>query len=77
MSRVSCALAHLSVEEVKEKIQTASDFRQQQKWLIIYNALVDPRPAREIARHTGTSQRTVHQVISDYQALRAEVMSNK
>ena len=32
---------------------------------------VDPRPAAEIALHTGTSVRTVHQVISDYNRLGA------
>ena len=66
MSRVSRALPHLSLEKVKQKIQTAICFRQQQKWLIIYNALVDPRSAQEIALHTGTSKRTVNQIISDY-----------
>lgn len=66
MSRVSCVLPHLSVEEVQQKLKTATSFRRQQKWLIVYNALVDPRPAEEIALHTGTSKRTVHQVISDY-----------
>jgi transposase len=71
MARVSRAIAHLSAEEVLQKIQTATNFRQQQKWLVVYNAVVDPRPAAEIARHTGTSIRTVHQVISDYNRLGA------
>ena len=66
MSRVSRVLPHLSVEEIKEKLKTAKSFRQEQKWLIIYNALVDPRKAAEIALHTGTTKRTVNQVISDY-----------
>ena len=66
MSLLSRVLPHLSVEEVKQKIKTATSFRRQQKWLIIYNALVDPRPAVEIALHTGTTKRTVHQVVSDY-----------
>jgi transposase len=34
--------------------------------LIIYNALVDPRPAAQIAKHVGVSVDTVHQVISRY-----------
>ena len=51
---------------MQQKIKTATSFRRLQKWLIVYNALVDPRRAKEIALHTGTSQRTVHQVISDY-----------
>jgi len=71
MARVSRASAHLSAEEVLQKIRTATNFRQQQKWLVVYNAVVDPRPAAEIARHTGTSIRTVHQIISDYNRLGA------
>lgn len=71
MARVSRLIAHLSVEEVQQKIKTAANFRQQQKWLVVYNALVDPRPAQEIAKHTGTSVRTVHQVLSDYNRLGA------
>ena len=66
MPRISRAKEHLSVEEVLEKIKTAKDSQKRQKWLIIYNALVDPREAEKIALHTGTSKRLVHQVISDY-----------
>ncbi len=66
MPRVSRVLPHLSVEEVQQKMKTATNFRRQQKWFIVYNALVDPRPAAQIALHTGASKRKVHQVISDY-----------
>jgi len=66
MARVSRVLPHLTAAEVKEKMRTASDFRRQQKWWIVYNALVEPRTAAEIAKHTGTSVRNVHQVISEY-----------
>ena len=66
MARVSRVLAHLSAAEIQEKIRTAPNFRRQQKWLIVYNALVDPRTAAEIAKHTGTTIRKVHQVISEY-----------
>lgn len=66
MSRVSYVKRHLSEAQVKEKIATAPTTRCQQKWMIIYNALVAPRPAAEIAKHTATSLRTVHQVIADY-----------
>ena len=65
MSRVSPVKAHLTMDEVKDKIATAPTARCQQKWMIIYNALVDPRPAVEIAQHTATSLRTVHQLIAD------------
>jgi hypothetical protein len=37
-----------------------------ERWLIIYNALVDPRPAEEIATHCGVSTTTVHNVIAAY-----------
>src|SRR2546428_150813 len=40
-----------------------------QRWLIIYNALVEPRKAEEIARHCGVSKATVHAVISTYNRL--------
>ena len=63
------------MEEVKQKIKTATSFRRQQKWLIVYNALVDPREAAQIALHTGTTERTVHQVISDYNRKGAEAIS--
>ena len=72
MARVSRALPHLSAAEVQEKIRTAPNVRRSQKWLIIYNALIDPRTAAEIANHTGTSIRTVHQVISEYNRLGVE-----
>ncbi len=55
MARVSRVKPHLSEAEIKEKISTAKKFRQQQKWSIIYNAIVDPRPAAAIAKHTGTT----------------------
>jgi hypothetical protein len=67
--RANRVKAHLSTEEVKQKIQTAVSFRQQQKWLVVYNALVNPRSAAEIAKDTGTSIHTVHQVISNYNRL--------
>jgi transposase len=66
MSRVSRAAGHLSEAALKDKIANAPNAWIQQKWMIVYNACVDPRPAREIAQHTATSVRTVHQVIADY-----------
>ena len=66
MSRVTKALEHLSVEEVKHRMQSDSRLFYRQRWLIIYNALVDPRPAEEIARHCGVSKFTVQKLISRY-----------
>jgi len=62
MSRVSIAAPHLSVEAVKEKIKSARSFWQRQKWLVVYNALLDPRDAAEIAKHIGVSVGTVYKV---------------
>ncbi len=69
MARVTRAAAHLSVEEVKHRMQTAPNPLWRQRWLLIYNAQVDPRPAQEIAIHCGVSQATVHQLISTYNRL--------
>lgn len=66
MARVSTVKPHLTEAEIKEKIATAPTPRCQQKWMIIYNAFIEPRTALEIAKHTATSLRTVHQVIADY-----------
>jgi hypothetical protein len=66
MKRVSRAAPHLSVEAVQQKLQSARSYWHGQKWLIVYNGLVDPRPAAEIAKQTGVSVATVHKVISQY-----------
>src|SRR5512135_2425772 len=69
MARITRAAAHLSMEEVKNRMRTDPRALYRQRWLIIYNALVQPRKAEEIARHCGVSQATMHQVISRYNRL--------
>ena len=69
MTRVTRAAAHLSIEEVKTRLKTDPRPWCRQRWLIIYNALVEPRKAEEIARHCGVSKATVHDVISSYNRL--------
>ena len=69
MARVTRAAAHLSIEEVKTRLKTDPRPWCRQRWLIIYNALVEPRKAEEIARHCGVSKATVHDVISRYNRL--------
>lgn len=69
MARVTRAAAHLSVEEIKHRLKTDPRPWCRQRWLIIYNALVEPRKAEEIAKHCGVSKATVHQVISTYNQL--------
>ncbi len=66
MARVTKAATHLSVKEVKYRLKTDPRPWCRQRWLIIYNALVEPRKAEDIARHCGVSKATVHQVISTY-----------
>lgn len=69
MARVTYAAPHLPLAEVKNRMRTDQRADWRQRWLIIYNALVEPRPAEEIARHCGVSKATVHAVISRYNRL--------
>ncbi len=69
MARITRAAFHLSVEEVKERMSNDPHPLYRKRWLIIYNALIDPREAKDIARHTGVSVATVHKVISTYNRL--------
>lgn len=69
MARITRAAAHLSAEEVKDRLKNDPRAWCRQRWLIIYNALVDPRQAVDIAKHCGVSKATVHQVISSYNRL--------
>lgn len=69
MARKTRAAAHLSIEEVKSRLKTDPRPWCRQRWLIIYNALIEPRKAEEIARHCGVSKATVHDVISSYNRL--------
>lgn len=57
---------HLSVDEVKMKMMMTAGFLKMQKWLVIYNAIIDPRPISEIARHTGLSEGSVLRIIAEY-----------
>ena len=69
MGRITRAASHMSVEEVKAKMTRDPRPWCRLRWLIIYNALVDPRPAAEIANHTASTVAMVHQVVSTYNRL--------
>ena len=69
MARVTHAALHFPLAEVKHRMRTDPRAMTRQRWLIIYNALVEPRKAEEIARHCGVSKATVHAVISRYSRL--------
>lgn len=66
MGKVTKVVDHLSEGEVKERIKETVGFWRVQKWLVILNALVDPRPAKDIALHTGLAVQTVHNLVSSY-----------
>ena len=66
MARVSKAYPHLSEQEIWGRIKGAKDYDRIRRWLVIFNATVDPRPAREIALHVGLATGTVHNLISTY-----------
>lgn len=70
---------HLSLDEVRMKLQMTGGFLKMQKWLVIYNAIIDPRPISEIAMHTGLSEASVYRIISEYNRLGPEAFdaSNK
>src|SRR5258708_8768791 len=69
MARITRAAPHLSAEELKTRLKLDPRPLCRQRWLIIYNALVEPREATEIAKHTGTTVAMVHQVIARYNRL--------
>lgn len=60
---------HLSLDEIKIKMQTRPGFLTMQKWLVVYNLMVHPRPLSQIAMHTGLSEATVYRIVSDYNRL--------
>jgi transposase len=66
MSRVTKAKSHLSIEEVRERMQKDPRPLYRKRWMIIYHALVDPRTSEEIAKHCGISKFTVQKLISRY-----------
>jgi hypothetical protein len=67
--RITRAASHLSVDEVKKRMNTNARPWVRHHWWIIYHALVAPRKAEEIALHTGVSVTTVHRVIAIYNRL--------
>jgi len=77
MSTVTKAEEHLSVEEVKHRMQSDPRPLYRKRWLIIYNALIDPRTAEEIALHCGVGKYTVQQLISRYNRLGIAAVETK
>lgn len=65
MGGVTSGLPHLSEFEVSIRLKQTTG-REHRRWLVIWNALVDPRPALEIALHTGVSFAIGNSVVSRY-----------
>ena len=74
MAKVTKSIPHLSKEEIQDRIKATVGFWRVQKWLVIWNALVDPRPAGEIALHTGLAEQSVYNLISRYKRLGPETV---
>ncbi len=68
---------HLSADEIKMKMQMSAGFIKFQKWLVIYNVLIDPRPLSEIAKHTGLSESSVYRIISEYNSSGPDSIESK
>ncbi len=68
---------HLSLNEIRIKMQTRPGFLMMQKWLVIYNFIVHPRPLSQIAVHTGLSEATVYRIVSDYNRFGPEAFDIK
>jgi len=66
MARNPSVAPHLTADQVMRKIKGTVGFWRVQKWLVIYNLLVDPRPLMEIAGHVGLAWQTVRNLVSRY-----------
>ena len=73
MGRVTSVKPHLSEYEISERLKGTSG-RVHRRWLVVWNALVDPRTAKQIARHTGVSVSSVHNLVSNYNRFGPEAL---
>jgi len=71
MGQVTQAFPHLELES-ETKMKQADKYWERQKWLVIYNAMIDPRPAAD-CKARGVSKGFVRQVIQQYRQGEAAV----
>lgn len=76
MNRSTSVASHLSLDEVKMKMRMTGGLFKMQKWLVIYNAIIDPRPVSEIALHTGLSESSVTRIIAEYNRMGPEALES-
>jgi len=65
---------HMSLDEIRMRMKTSPGFLAMQKWLVIYNFVVHPRPLSQIAMHTNLSEATVYRIVTDYNKLGPEAL---
>lgn len=65
---MTSVLPHLSEFEALPRLKRTAG-KAHRRWLMIWNALVDPRPASEIALHKGVSVSSEHDLISRYERI--------
>jgi biotin operon repressor len=66
MGRVTGAVEHLQVDEIDERIKHATEAWRIRHWQVIRCALVNPKPAAEIALEIGLARQTVHNLVAAY-----------
>ena len=66
MGRVTRAVEHLQVEEIDERIEHTTEAWRMRRWQVVRCALVNPKPAAEIALEIGLARQTVHNLVAAY-----------
>jgi len=56
MGKVTEVVPYLTADEIMERMKKTVGFWRVQKWLVILNASIDPRPAKLVALHTGLAE---------------------
>ena len=69
MGRISKVRDHASIEEIEALLRREEGRKYHDKLMVILNAMVDPRTAKEIALHTNVSVHSVHLWIATYNRL--------
>ena len=66
MARVTRVAPHLTFAQVKQKMHSATSIWLRARWLVIYTAMLEPRPAHAIATQLGVSRPFVAKITSLY-----------
>ncbi len=64
-------------EELKERLNRTKDRRTAQRMLVVLNATIKPRLAKDIAEHVGVATQTVHNWMSIYNRCGPEALFDK